>query len=115
MTSRSAPTSSPATQITGGGTARVYTVAQSQAEASPTAVTGQILFHDLSVYALIDSGATHSFVSPGVIERVGLAPSKTAQPIRIELPDGDNVIANGILKGECLHSWVRIGCRFNCL
>ena len=49
LTSRSAPTSSPATQITGGGTARVYTVAQSQAEASPTAVTGQILFHDLSV------------------------------------------------------------------
>ena len=89
-----------AAQTSRGTNARVFTVAQGEAEASPSAVTGQLLFHAVPLYALIDSGATHSFISYGIIERLGLKPIKVSQPIKIELPDGVSVVTHEMLSGE---------------
>ena len=88
----------PPVQPGRGTNARVYTATHSQAEASPSAVTGQLFFHSVSLYALIDSGATHSFIAPGVIERVGLVPVRSTHSIRIEMPDGGSVITDKMLK-----------------
>ena len=41
-------------------------------------------------------------MSLGVVERVRLTPSKITQPIQIELLEGDNVVANSVLKGETI-------------
>lgn len=47
---------------------------KSEAEASPSVVIGQLLFHSIPLYALIDYGATHSFITHGILERLGLKP-----------------------------------------
>ncbi|XP_031261142.1 uncharacterized protein LOC116119342 [Pistacia vera] len=70
--------------VVGGTTARVYNVAQMQADASPSAVTG----------------AKHSFISYGMIKRLGLMPIRVEQAIRIELPDGEGVVTNEVLMEE---------------
>ncbi|XP_031275527.1 uncharacterized protein LOC116134023 [Pistacia vera] len=84
----------------GGTTARVYNMAQMQADASPSAISGQLLFHDTPLYALIDSSATHSFISYGMIKRLGLMPIRIEQAIKIELPDGEGVVTYEVLMGE---------------
>ena len=71
-----------AVQSSRGTSARVFTVAQGEAEASPSAVTGQLLFHAVPLYALIDSGAIHSFITHGMIERLGLKPIRVSHPLR---------------------------------
>ncbi|XP_031280639.1 uncharacterized protein LOC116139107 [Pistacia vera] len=81
----------PTAQASRGTNARVFTMAQGEVEASPSAVTGQLFFHVVPLYALIDSGATHSFLSHGMIERLGLKSVVVDQPIRIELPDGGSM------------------------
>ncbi|XP_031278330.1 uncharacterized protein LOC116136801 [Pistacia vera] len=98
---RDCPIGSTTSVPTVGNTiARVYNVAQMQADARASAVTGQLLFHDTLLYALIDSGATHSFISYGMIKRLGLMPIRVEQTIRIELPDGEGVVTNEVLIGE---------------
>lgn len=93
----------PPAQSFGGTTnARVFTVAQGEAEVSPSAVTGQLLFHSIPLYALIDSGATHSFISYGMIERLGLKPTRVTQPFKIELLDGVSVLTQEMLSRESM-------------
>ena len=50
--------------------ARVFTLTQAEAEASPSVVTGQLSSAGSPFTVLIDSGATHSFVSSKVLDRL---------------------------------------------
>ena len=43
--------------------ARVFTVTQQEANASPYVIIGIISFYDHYAYALVDPRATHSFIS----------------------------------------------------
>ena len=43
--------------------ARVFTVTQQEADASLDVITGMISIYDHDAYALVDPGATHSFIS----------------------------------------------------
>ncbi|XP_031286362.1 uncharacterized protein LOC116145055 [Pistacia vera] len=101
----------PTAQTSRGTNAQVFTVAQSEAEASPLVVTGQLLFHSVSLYALVDSRAPHSFITHGIIERLGLKPITVEQPIKIELPDGDSVVKvehqrpSGLLQPLSILEW----------
>ncbi|XP_031260467.1 uncharacterized protein LOC116118612 [Pistacia vera] len=72
--------------VVGGMTTRVYNVAHMEADANPSIVMGQFLFHDTPLYVLIDSGATHPFISYGMIKRIGLI------PIRVNMPLGLNCL-----------------------
>ena len=56
----------------GRGQARVYAITQQDAEASNTAVTGTLPIEGADAYVLFDSGSTHSFLSPGMTERLGI-------------------------------------------
>ena len=77
-------------------------MAQKEAEANPFAVIGQLQFHSTSLYVLIDSGTTHSFISYGIIKRLGLEPSKVELAVKIEMPNGENYFADKLLIGEIL-------------
>ena len=63
--------STPISQIQSGTRtqARVFTVTQQEADASPDVITGMISVYDHDAYALVDPGATHSFISVPLIER----------------------------------------------
>ena len=50
----------------------VYSLNESAIEAGPsTFITGQIIVSNLNLYALIDSGATYSFIASRLIDRLG--------------------------------------------
>ena len=49
--------------------ARVFSVTQQEADASPIVITGMISVYDHDAYALVDPGATHSFISVPFTER----------------------------------------------
>ena len=49
--------------------ARVFIVTQQEADASPDVITSMISVYDHDAYALVDPGATHSFISVPFTER----------------------------------------------
>ena len=49
--------------------ARVFTITQQEANASPNVITCMISVYDHDAYALVDPGATHSFISVPFTER----------------------------------------------
>ncbi|XP_062114708.1 uncharacterized protein LOC133825830 [Humulus lupulus] len=51
--------------------ARVFALTQKEAEASTSVVTGQIPIANLLCNVLVDSGASHSFISTCMIEKIG--------------------------------------------
>ena len=57
--------STPIGQIQSGTCtqARVFSVTQQEVDASPDVITGMISIYDHDAYALVDPGATHSFIS----------------------------------------------------
>ncbi|XP_031261164.1 uncharacterized protein LOC116119363 [Pistacia vera] len=89
-------------QTVEGSTTRVYSVAQKEAEANPSVVIGQLQFHSTSLYVLIDSGATHSFILYGIIKRLGLEPCKVEHAVKIEMPKRENYVVNKLLMGETI-------------
>ena len=63
--------STPIGQIQSGTRTQawVFTVTQQEANASPDVITGMISIYDHDAYALVDPGATHSFISVPFTER----------------------------------------------
>ena len=68
--------------------ARVFALTQTEAEASPSVVTGHISSSGFSYTALIDSGATHSFVSARVIDQLCRPSVLYARGFQTLLPTG---------------------------
>ena len=89
------PTGRPRSQA-----ARVYTVTQPAADATPDVVTGTISLIDTDALVLVDSGATHSFISREFIERVEIEMRPTECSIILSLPTGNLLIANKVYRGS---------------
>ena len=73
---------------------------QQAADASPDVVTGTISLFDTDAHVLVDSGATHSFISREIIERVGIEMRPTECSMVVSLPTGDSLIANRVYRGS---------------
>ena len=91
--------STPIGQIQSGThtQARVFTVTQQEADASPDVITGMISVYDYDAYALLDPGATHSFISVPFTKRHQIE----SQPIDGR-PNGDTMISERIVPGRRL-------------
>ena len=73
---------------------------QQAADATPDVVTGTISLFDTDAHVLVDSGATHSFISREFIERVGIEMKPTECSMVVSLPTGDSRIANRVYRGS---------------
>ncbi|XP_062116236.1 uncharacterized protein LOC133830299 [Humulus lupulus] len=73
--------------------ARVFTLTQAEAEASPSVVTGQLLSAGTPYHVLIDSGATHSFVASSIIDRLCRPCDFYAVGFGTLLPTGEIVVS----------------------
>ena len=56
------------------GQARVFALTQQEAATAPDVIMGNISLYDLTVCALIDPGATHSFISTATASRLHNSP-----------------------------------------
>ncbi|MCI38493.1 Ty3/Gypsy retrotransposon protein, partial [Trifolium medium] len=55
-----------------------------------------------SVLVLIDSGATHNFISPTVVEALGLSLTHST-PLSVRLGDGHRIMTSGYCDNIVLH------------
>ena len=63
-------------------------------------VTTTISLFDTDAHVLVDSGATHSFISREFIERVRIEMRPTECSMVVSLPTGDSLIANRVYRGS---------------
>ena len=63
-------------------------------------VTSTISLFDIDAHVLVDSGATHSFISREFIERVGIEIRPTECSMIVSLPTGNSLIANRVYRGS---------------
>ncbi|XP_052197346.1 uncharacterized protein LOC127804515 [Diospyros lotus] len=70
---------------------RVYHLTKVEAEADPSMVEGTILIHSTPMHALVDPGATHSFMALESAKSVGLEPSVMSYSIKVQSPIGKSV------------------------
>ena len=75
-------------------------VTQQAGDATPDVVTGTISLFDTDAHVLVDSGATHSFISREFIERVGTEMRPTECSMVVSVPTGDSLIANRFYNGS---------------
>ena len=73
--------------------ARVFALTQSEAEASPSVVTGQLSSAGTFYTVLFDSGATHSFVSARVIDQMCRPSDMFDRGFQTVLHNGDLVVS----------------------
>ena len=82
--------------------ARVFTVTQQEADASPEVITGMISVYDHDAYALVDPGATHSFISVPFTERHQIESQPIDDRMVVSVPNGDIMISERIVPGSRL-------------
>lgn len=59
-------------------------------------MTGRLLFYTISLFALIDLSAIHSFVAKGAVEKLGLKPT-LVNHISLEMSNGDKILSDNML------------------
>ena len=95
--------STPIGQIQSGTRtqARVFTVTQQEADASPDMITYMISVYDHDAYALV-LGATHSFISVPFTERHQIETQPIDGCMVVSVPNGDIMISERIVLGSRL-------------
>ena len=72
------------------------------ADASPYVITGIISVYDHDAYALVDLGATHSFISVPFTERHQIESQPIDGRMVVSVPNGDTMISERIVPGSRL-------------
>ncbi|KAG6477946.1 hypothetical protein ZIOFF_061378 [Zingiber officinale] len=79
-------------------TGRAYVMHAKEAEPDTTLITGRIFIVGVATYALLDSGATHSFVSETFLKRLKILPEVMSLGFSVTIPSGDQMISTKIVK-----------------
>ena len=61
-------------------------------------MTGIFLIHSLEVFALFDSGASNSFISPLLVAKLGLEPSSSLD-LRVRTASGEVRLCDRLFEG----------------
>ncbi|XP_073307121.1 uncharacterized protein [Primulina huaijiensis] len=84
----------------GPTTSRAYVMHAEEVEAEPdsTLITDRIYISGVATYALLDSGATHSFISESFVKRLGIIPEAMDLGFRVSIPSEDQIFTSQIVK-----------------
>ncbi|XP_052206783.1 uncharacterized protein LOC127811112 [Diospyros lotus] len=82
----------------GPQSARVFQLTKAEADADPIVVEGTLFIHTTPVHALVDPGATHSFIANESARSLGLAPSIIGHGVRIQSPIGETMETNLMIR-----------------
>ena len=63
-------------------------------------ITGKLFINSREVYALLDTGSTHSFISPACAQRLNLTPENLDFDLSVETPLGAIVITSTVYKSS---------------
>ena len=82
--------------------ARIFSVTQQEADASPDVIIGMISVYDHDAYALVDPGATHSLISVPFTERHQIESQPIDGRMVVSVTNGDTMISERIVPGSRL-------------
>ena len=68
---------------------RVFAMTREEAETNPAVVSGNILIQGKLAHVLIDSGATHSFISQNFVRKLGIPSERLKDEYNVLVPSGD--------------------------
>ncbi|CAA0824114.1 Unknown protein, partial [Striga hermonthica] len=74
--------------------ARVYAVDQAEAEQHPGTMFGMLMINDIPVFALFDTGATHTFISRRCLDAIGVHVSTIVDPLEVSLASGRKIVTS---------------------
>ncbi|KAG6502908.1 hypothetical protein ZIOFF_035197 [Zingiber officinale] len=77
---------------------RVFAMTQEQVDQDTTIITGMIYVANIPAHALIDSGATHSFISEVYLTKLGIIPERMVAGYSVLLPSGEELHSNRMVK-----------------
>ncbi|XP_062102975.1 uncharacterized protein LOC133813966 [Humulus lupulus] len=83
--------------------ARIFAISHTDAEASNPVVSSEISIVSIPTYALIDSGATHSFASMTYAKRLGRSSEKLSEWFSTMLPSGEILYSSIYIDGRELY------------
>ncbi|CAA0816886.1 Unknown protein, partial [Striga hermonthica] len=107
------PQAQPQQQRRAGQQVQVYFVDQAQAEENPGTMSGMIILNDIHIFALFDTGASHSFVSKRCIEAIGVQLLDTVDPLEVSLASGQKIVTSSKAENLRLNIGGRILERMN--
>ncbi|XP_073298509.1 uncharacterized protein [Primulina huaijiensis] len=81
----------------GSTLSRAY-VMHAEAEPDSTLITGRIYIAGVATHALLDSGATNSFISEYCIKRQGTIPVAMDSGFRVSIPSGNQMFTSQVVK-----------------
>ncbi|CAA0806276.1 Unknown protein, partial [Striga hermonthica] len=84
----------PQQQPRGKQQAHVFAVDQREADQHPGTMSGMIILNDVPVYALFDTGATHSFISRRCLEAIGVRSTTAVDPLEVSLASGRKIVTD---------------------
>ncbi|XP_042411638.1 uncharacterized protein LOC122001116 [Zingiber officinale] len=77
---------------------RAFVMHAKEAEPDTTLITGRIFIAGIGTYALLDSGATHSFISETFLKRLGILPEDVDVGFRVIVPSGEQMLSTKMVK-----------------
>ncbi|CAA0824553.1 Unknown protein, partial [Striga hermonthica] len=84
----------PQQQPRGRQQAHVFAVDQREADQHPGTMSGMIILNDMPVYALFDTGVTHSFISRRCLEAIGVRSTTAVDPLEVSLASGRKIVTD---------------------
>ncbi|KAH0678989.1 hypothetical protein KY284_020074 [Solanum tuberosum] len=88
-----------ATSGTGGGANLLYAITSHQEqENSPDVVNGMIQVFNFNFYALLDPGASLSFVTPYVAMNFNVLPEQLSEPFRVSTHVGESIVVERVYR-----------------
>ncbi|CAA0816680.1 Unknown protein, partial [Striga hermonthica] len=84
----------PQQQPRGRQQAHVFAVDQREADQHPGTMSGMIVLNDVPVYALFDTGATHSFISRRCLQAIEVHSLTTVDPLEVSLASGRKIVTD---------------------
>ncbi|CAA0805855.1 Unknown protein, partial [Striga hermonthica] len=87
----------PPHQQRAGGQARVYTLAHDEAANNAGTMSGMISLSNVPIFALCDTGATHSFISSRCLEALSIDNVCNCDPLEVSLASGKIIISDSMI------------------
>ncbi|XP_073138561.1 uncharacterized protein [Henckelia pumila] len=77
---------------------RVFAMTHDQVDPDSAIVTGMIRIAGLPAFMLIDSGATHSFISVNFMMKLGVLPDESISKFCVSLPSGEELESSSVVR-----------------
>ncbi|XP_073131937.1 uncharacterized protein [Henckelia pumila] len=80
-------------------TGRLFVMQAEEVDPNTSLITGKISIRGVATFALLDSGATHSFISQSFIKRAGIVPRASSSGYDITMPSDEVISTTSIISG----------------